>query len=79
MFLDSKAFVCCFLFIPHDMEWLVARFLPGLRERNAPDEVMQSGEMCRFGFCDIRWEDESIAVRVEGAGQKHCFCAMEGD
>lgn len=56
------------------MEWLVARFLPGLRERNAPDEVMQSGEMCRFGFCDIRWEDESIAVRVEGAGQNIVLC-----
>lgn len=29
-------------------------------------------------LCDIRWEDESIAVQVEGAGQSIVFVRWEG-
>ncbi|KAL6793889.1 hypothetical protein J3E68DRAFT_405393 [Trichoderma sp. SZMC 28012] len=69
-------FVVSFLF---HMIWngLLPGFT-GVAGKKCPDEVMQSGEMCRFGFCDIRWEDESIAVRVEGARQSIVFLRWRG-
>lgn len=73
MFLDSKAlFVVSFLF---HMIWngLLPGFT-GVAGKKCPDEVMQSGEMCRSGFCDIRWKMKASPCGWRGLDRALFLC-----
>lgn len=49
----------------------------GVAGKKCPDEVMQSGEMCRFGFCDIRWKMKASPCGWRGLDRALFLCDGE--